>query len=131
MIGVTPMCRQFNAPRGSTRHYVSKNMKRNDLSWGSFFVLLVFLLAAHIVFRTLVTNEPIISGLKSFGIATGIVGFFYVLAYRTIRWRGGLQIPSGPPHPRFPNGKHPRPRIHILVSLTAILVLINLVASTK
>ncbi|MGZ5184530.1 MAG: hypothetical protein ACXWCO_05435 [Caldimonas sp.] len=99
----------------------------DDISWKTFGAAQAVLLALYVAIGTAVLDQALVSTLHAFVICLGFVGVLFTLAVRTIRWGGTVGL-SYRPHPRFPKGRHPRPRRQFLTGmlLTSVVLLLLL-----
>ncbi|MGZ5239404.1 MAG: hypothetical protein ACXWCN_04735, partial [Caldimonas sp.] len=97
----------------------------SDISSKTLVATQLGLLVLYLVVATAFLDQTPISALRAFATCLGLVGILFGLAFRTIRWRGDVASSSGP-HPRFPSGRHPRPRLQFLIGmvLTSALFLL-------
>jgi hypothetical protein len=60
-------------------------------------------------------GRPIGSALYGYAVCLGIIGTLFTLALRTIR--SPRILDPRPHHPRFPDGKHPRPKLQFTIGM--------------
>ncbi len=102
---------------------VENEAEPKDLPISWFMLLLTALLIGHVFFGSFHTSHTLKTLLIQYFGGLGAVLSLYLLSWRTVRWRGGYYVPSGPPHPRFPTGKHPRPRLQIFAVFSVVLLI--------
>ena len=89
---------------------------RRDLSWSVFLVVHGASFFAYLLVAILFLGRSVESALYGYAVCLGLIGVLFGLASRTIRWRG-YDPGFGPPHPRFPSGKHPLPRLQFTIGM--------------
>jgi hypothetical protein len=85
-------------------------MTVRDINWRTFIIWQVLLFSAHVVTVLIVLDKPLIAAAKSYAVCLGLISSLFLLAYRTIMMRGW---PGIGPHPRFPTGQHPHPKLQL------------------
>jgi steroid 5-alpha reductase family enzyme len=89
-------------------------MATPDISWRAFFICEGVLVAAYVLTATLYLSKSLSSALYGLAVCIGLILALFGLAYRTIGYRGPFRFK---PHPRFPSGKHPRPKLQVLFGM--------------
>lgn len=102
---------------------MSRRQDEWDISWKTLAASQFSLLVLYVAVAPTALGQPLTSALRAFATCLGLVAVLFFLSERTIRW-GGSVVSSGP-HPRFPSGKQPRPRLQFLIGtvLTSALFL--------
>jgi len=85
-------------------------MAVRDITWRTFIILQALLFTAHVFAVLIVLDKPLVSAAKSYAVCLGVIFSLFLLAYRTVMMRGW---PGIGPHPRFPAGKHPNPKLQL------------------
>jgi hypothetical protein len=99
-----------NAPAAASREH------RRDLSWPVFFIVNGALFFAYLLVAILFLGKAVESALYGYAAGLAFIGALFALASRTIRWRG--YYPGfGHPHPRFPSGEHPSPKLQFMIGM--------------
>jgi uncharacterized membrane protein YidH (DUF202 family) len=97
---------------------------KSDLSVKLFFGSLALLRAIHFGYGWFSTGvEPLILAKRAIGAFIFVV-VLLLIAYRSIRWERVFTDST-----RFPDGKHPRPRLQIIVVYTFVLLVANAVGN--
>jgi uncharacterized membrane protein YidH (DUF202 family) len=95
-----------------------------DLSIKLFFGSLVLLLTIHFGYGWLSAGvELLILAKRAIGAFIFVV-FLLLIAYKSIRWEIVFTDST-----RFPDGKHPRLRLQIIVVYTVVLLVVNAVGN--
>ena len=95
-------------------------MRRTDLSWRSFLISEATLVTGYLVTATVYLHKPLSSALYGLAVCAGLVLALFALAARSIRFRGLPYKEFFKPHPRFPGGRHPRPKLEVLVGMLLV-----------
>jgi hypothetical protein len=99
-----------------------------DISKTAFITGLAILFIVHFAYGAGYGNTSVEILFKQYFGGFIFVIFMFILSYRSIRRGHRHTTSSGPHHPRFPDGKHPKAKLQILLVFTVVLLIISAVA---